>query len=194
MEDDDDLQLNLAGFEAPSVASNLRSKENRRAFAFKKQQKVLTVGTCSQSDHLSWHTSPCLSFRPCVQKQKQAKHQSKRAQGDNGVVSLAAPSGAASALKGYNLTPDTAAEVLTSNLDITQPELGKTQAPAALVGRPSRKGRRISGDASYAQIQPHSRQASNPNAPHTSNIDEKRDNFARRAKRDRAAFEGELRR
>ena len=38
MDANDDLQLNLAGFEAPSAVSGTR--ENRRTYAFKKQQKV----------------------------------------------------------------------------------------------------------------------------------------------------------
>ena len=43
MDGDDDLQLNLAGFEAPSATSNPRSKGNRHTIAFKKQQKVTSV-------------------------------------------------------------------------------------------------------------------------------------------------------
>ncbi|KAL3160790.1 hypothetical protein ABBQ38_009201 [Trebouxia sp. C0009 RCD-2024] len=161
MDGDDDLQLNLAGFEAPSVASNPRAKENRRTFAFKKQQK----------------------------KQKQAKHQGKRTHVETGIKSLAAPSAAVSALKGYNLTPNTAAPDPTSNSESAQTELEHVQAPAALLPKASRKGHKLSGTASHAQIQQNSRPASNPNVPHTINIDEKRDSFARRAKRDRAAFE-----
>ena len=128
-----------------------------------------------------------------MQKQKQAKHQGKRTHVENGASPLPAPSAAANDLKGYNLTPSTAAQDPTSNSESAQPELDKTQAPAALIHQPSRKGHNLSGKASHAQIQQHSRPASNPNVPHTSNIGEKRDNFARRAKRDRAAFEGKLR-
>ena len=40
MDGDDDLQLNLAGFEAPVTNGNPRSKGNRHTIAFKKQQKV----------------------------------------------------------------------------------------------------------------------------------------------------------
>ena len=43
MDGDDDLQLNLAGFEAPLTTSNPRSKGNRHTIAFKKQQKVTVV-------------------------------------------------------------------------------------------------------------------------------------------------------
>ena len=43
MDGDDDLQLNLAGFEAPLATSNPRSKGNRHTIAFKKQQKVTTI-------------------------------------------------------------------------------------------------------------------------------------------------------
>lgn len=40
MEVDDDLQLNLAGFEQKASASKDRSKRNRHTVSFKKQQKV----------------------------------------------------------------------------------------------------------------------------------------------------------
>ena len=43
MDGDDDLQLNLAGFEAPLATSNSRLKGNRHTIAFKKQQKVTSV-------------------------------------------------------------------------------------------------------------------------------------------------------
>ena len=128
-----------------------------------------------------------------MQKQKQAKHQGKRTQVENGASPLAAPSAAANALKGYNLTSNIAAQDPTSNSESAQPQLDKAQDPAALVHHPSRKGHKLSGKASHAQIQQHSRPASKLNVPHTSNIGEKRDNFARRAKRDRAAFEGKPR-
>lgn len=49
MDGDDDLQLNLAGFEVTSAIGINRSKENRRTFAFKKQQKVSTTQSASVS-------------------------------------------------------------------------------------------------------------------------------------------------
>ena len=127
-----------------------------------------------------------------MQKQKQAKHQGQRTHGESGVSRLAAPSAVASALKGYNLTADTVTEVPTSIAESVQPQSLKTQEPVAAIDRPSRSGRNPSGNASHAQSQKHSRPAGNPSVPSTTNIDAKRDSFARKAKRNRAAFEGKL--
>lgn len=143
----------------------------------------------------------CLCLKSRVQKQKQAKHRDQRGHVDNGVSRLTGPSAAASALKGYNLTAGAATEVPSSKVptsvaESVLPQSQKAQGPAAAVNRPSRSGRNPSGNANFqkaeSQLQQHNQPVSKPSAPSTSNINAKRDSFARRAKRDRAAFEGKL--
>lgn len=139
-----------------------------------------------------------VTSRSRAQKQKQAKHQGQRTHGESGVIRFAAPSAAASALKGYNLSAGTATEVATSKLPISDPQgtQHKPQVAAVLVHRPSRSGLNPSGNANVKktqdQWQQDSRPESNPSAPSTSSINAKRESFARKAKRDRTAFEGKL--
>ena len=73
MDGDDDLQLNLADFEAPLAISNPLSKANRHTIAFKKQQKVTSV--VRESTQLSTaFTSRCdlAQGRGCRSKGKQS--------------------------------------------------------------------------------------------------------------------------
>lgn len=136
-----------------------------------------------------------------MQKQKQAKHRDQRVHVESGVSHLAAPSAAANALKGYNLTAGAApkvpsSKVPTSVAESVPPQPHKAQDPAAAVNRPSRSGRNPTGNANFkkteGQLPRHNQPVGTPSAPSTSNIDAKRDSFARKAKRDRAAFEGKL--
>lgn len=66
MDGDDDLQLNLAGFEAPLATSNPRSKGNRHTIAFKKQQKVTSV----VSELTTASTSRGVLVLVCVRRSK----------------------------------------------------------------------------------------------------------------------------
>ena len=96
------------------------------------------------------------------------------------------------------MTAGTATEAPTSKVPISNAEgvQLKPQAPAALGHRPSRSGRNPSGNANLKKTedlwQQHSQPVGNASAPSTSSIDAKRDSFARKAKRDRTAFEGKL--
>ena len=64
MDADDDLQLNLAGFEQPASKANPRTKGNRHTVSFKKQQKVTARST--QGDHQML----CLPVECCVVRNK----------------------------------------------------------------------------------------------------------------------------
>ncbi len=64
MDADDDLQLNLAGFEQPASKPSARAKGNRHTVSFKKQQKVL--GRFYTPPRLRMHKLFCLSAHPAL--------------------------------------------------------------------------------------------------------------------------------
>ena len=124
-----------------------------------------------------------------LQKQKQSKQQGQHRQGEPVTTSTAAASAAASALKGYDLASTAEAPARHAKQTPTQPRLLQAQKPAADVTFVKSHNSRNAEAMQSRQDDPAPGEVVEQRS---SKIDAKRDSFARKAKRDRAAFEGKI--
>lgn len=207
MDADDDLQLNLAGVEQTASKFTARVKGNRHTVSFKKQQKVCWSGSIPET---SKRTAYCTSAQTLVpyllQKQKQAQRQGRqqRSFAEQDGRATATKSASAGALKGYELTASEP-EAPTS-IAIAQQHEQQKQQPQQPQQPPDPVANRVKAFPSRSQAgkrapetrtqqrsyQPPGRTDTVFETTAVNDIHAKREHIARKAKRDRAAFEGEL--
>lgn len=208
MDADDDLQLNLAGFEQPASRPKAQAKSNRHTVSFKKQQKVLACPMCparNSRTFLSAALYACLrtdSATRLLQKQKQAQREGRqhRIFSDQSSGADATKSASVGALKGYELTASKPqapiSSIIAKQHEQQKQQSQHTQAPTTSPPNvfPSRSQAGKKPAAPQVQQRRHEPYRRNDEVSKVavSNKEAKREHIARKAKRDRAAFEGDF--
>ncbi|KAA6429418.1 MAG: DEAD-box ATP-dependent RNA helicase 17-like [Trebouxia sp. A1-2] len=171
MDADDDLQLNLAGFEQPVSRPRAQARSNRHTVSFKKQQK----------------------------KQKQAQREGRRHRvlSDLSSGADATKSALFGALKGYELTASKPQAPISSNTaeqheqqkQLSQHTQAPTTSPSNVFPSRSQAGKKPAAPQVQQCRHEPSRKNDEVIKVAVSDIEAKREHIARKAKRDRAAFE-----
>lgn len=207
MDADDDLQLNLAGFEQPVSRPRAQARSNRHTVSFKKQQKVRA---CPCARPQLANVSVCALFAclrtdsatRLLQKQKQAQREGRRHRvlSDLSSGADATKSALFGALKGYELTASKPQAPISSNTaeqheqqkQLSQHTQAPTTSPSNVFPSRSQAGKKPAAPQVQQCRHEPSRKNDEVIKVAVSDIEAKREHIARKAKRDRAAFEGDF--